>query len=126
MFELASYKEVTWIACIRHLSTEALIICQDRVFASFLCVLSYRSSSPGVLLRKGVLKISRKFTGEHPCQSLISIRLKSNFIEITLRHGCSPVNLRHICRTPFSRNTSGWLLLIIISFRKLRPDFTNF
>ena len=31
--------------------------------------------------------------------------------EITLRHGCSPVNLLHIFRTPFTRNTSGWLLL---------------
>ena len=32
-------------------------------------------------------------------------------IEITLRHGCSPVNLLHIFRTPFLKNTSGWLLL---------------
>ena len=30
----------------------------------------------------------------------ISIKLKSNFIEITLRHGCSPVNLLHIFKTP--------------------------
>ena len=26
----------------------------------------------------------------------------------------SPVNLLHIFRTPFSRNTSGWLLLIVV------------
>ena len=32
-------------------------------------------------------------------------------IEITLRHGCSPVNLLHIFRAPFSKNTSGRLLL---------------
>ena len=38
-------------------------------------------------------------------------KVASNFIEITLRHGCSPVNLLHIFRTPFSKNTSGWLLL---------------
>ena len=37
--------------------------------------------------------------------------LLGNFIEITLRHGCSPVNLLHIFRTIFPRNTSGWLLL---------------
>ena len=37
--------------------------------------------------------------------------LQSNFIEITLRHGCSPVNLRHIFRTPFTKGASGWLLL---------------
>ena len=37
--------------------------------------------------------------------------LQSNFIEITLWHGCSPVNFLHIFRTPFLRNTSRWLLL---------------
>ena len=34
-----------------------------------------------------------------------------NFIETTLRHGCSPVNLLHIFRTPFPNKTSGLLLL---------------
>ena len=52
-------------------------------------------------LKKGVLKICRKFTGEHPCRSVILINLQSNFIEITLRHDCSPVILLHIFRTPF-------------------------
>ena len=37
----------------------------------------------------------------------------SNFIEIPLRHGCSPVNLLHIFRTPFRKNTAGGLLLNI-------------
>ena len=40
--------------------------------------------------------------------------LQSNFIEITLRHGCSPANLLHIFRAPFSNNTSGRLLMISI------------
>ena len=40
-----------------------------------------------VFLVKGVLKISSKVTGEHPCRSLISIKLLCNFIEITLRRG---------------------------------------
>ena len=30
-----------------------------------------------------------------------SIKLLCNFIEIALRHGCSPANLLHIFRTPF-------------------------
>ena len=34
-----------------------------------------------------------------------------NFNEITLRQGRSPVNLMHIFRTPFLKNTSGLLLL---------------
>ena len=50
-------------------------------------------------------------TREHPCRSVISTTLLSNFIEITLRHGCSPVNLLHIFRTSFTKNTSGLLLL---------------
>ena len=43
-------------------------------------------------------------------QSVISMKLQSNFIQITLRHGCSLVNLLHFFRTPLSKNTSGWLL----------------
>ena len=39
-------------------------------------------------------------------------KVASNFIEITLRHGCSPVNLLQISRTPFPKNTSGRLLLL--------------
>ena len=71
----------------------------------------HRSSHPEVFLVKVVLKICSKFTGEHPCRSVISIKLQSNFIEIALRHGCSPLNLLHIFRTPFARSTSRWLLL---------------
>ena len=64
-----------------------------------------------MFLGKGVLKICRKFTGEHPCRSVISIKLESNFIEIALRHGCSAVSVLHIFRIPFPKNTSGALLL---------------
>ena len=70
-----------------------------------------RSCHQGVFLRKGVLKICCKFTGEHPCRSVISIKLLCNFIDIAIRHGCSPIDLLHIFKTPFPRNTSGWLLL---------------
>ena len=64
----------------------------------------FRSSPPEVFLAKSVLKKCSKFTGGHPCQSAISIKLQSNFIEITLWHRCSPVNL----------NTSRQLLLPIL------------
>ena len=69
------------------------------------------SSHSEVLLKKAVLKICRKFTGEHPCRSIISIKLYCNFVEIAIWHGCSPVNLLHIFRTPFYKNTSEWLFL---------------
>ena len=55
------------------------------------------------------------------CRSVISTKLLCNFIEITLRHRCSPLNLLHIFRTPFPRNTSEWLLLVIFyCFRETR------
>ena len=46
-----------------------------------------KSSHPEVFLGKVVLKLCSKFTGEHPCQSAISVKLLCNFIEITLQHG---------------------------------------
>ena len=78
-----------------------------------------RSNPSKVFLKKVVLKICIKFTGEHPCRSVISIKLYSNFIEITLWHGCSAVNLLHIFRTLFPKNTSGWLLLSLLLFLDL-------
>ena len=63
-----------------------------------------------MFLVKGVLYICSKVTEEHPCRSVISIKL---LYKITLRHDCSPVNLLYIFRIPFCKNTSGWLLLYI-------------
>ena len=76
--------------------------------------LTSRSSPPEVFLGIGILKICSKFTGKHPYRRMISIKLQSNFIEITRRHGCSPVNLLHFFRTPFPMNTSEGLLLHIL------------
>ena len=85
-----------------------------------------RSSHPEVFLENGVLKICSKFTGDHPYLSVISIKLQSNFNEITLWHGCSPVNLLHIFRTPFSKNTSGRLLLyFVLSYFIIVPPEGN-
>ena len=69
-----------------------------------------RSSPPEIFLGKFVLKICSKLTAEHPYQSVISIKLLCNFIEMTLRHGCSPVSMLHIFRTPFPKSTFGRLL----------------
>ena len=38
---------------------------------------TYRSSPPDMLLGKVVLRIYSKFTGEHPCRSVISIKLQN-------------------------------------------------
>ena len=62
----------------------------------------YRNSHPEVFLKKGVLKICSKFTGEHPCQSVLSIEL---------RLGCS-VNLLHLFKTAIIKNSSEGLYLL--------------
>ena len=55
------------------------------LYSQILIMIStYRINHPEVFLGKGVLKICSKFTGEHLCRSAISIKLQSNFIEITL------------------------------------------
>ena len=77
---------------------------------------NFRSSHPEVFLRKVVLKICSKFIGE-------STRAECDFNkvalgEITLRHRCSPVNLLHIFRITFPKNTSGRLLLEISTLVK--------
>ena len=41
-----------------------------------------------MLVRKCVLKICSKFTGEHPCLSVISIKLQSNLYLRTPLEGC--------------------------------------
>ena len=53
----------------------------------------FRSSPPELFLVKDVLKTCSKFTGEHPCR------------------GCSAVNLLHIFRTLFYKNTYERLFL---------------
>ena len=60
-----------------------------------------------MFLGKGVLKTCSKFTGEHPCRSVISIE------QLYWSHTSAWVlcwNLLYIFRTTFSKNTSGWLL----------------
>ena len=93
----------------------------------FISIISYRSTPPDVLLGKGVLKICSKFTGEQPCQSVISITLLWNFIEITFWHEYSSVNLLYIFRTPFPKNTSGERgLLLYLNFQDYFEKFFHY
>ena len=78
--------------------------------AETLTAVEQKQSFRRVLI-KGVLKICSKFTGQHPCRNVIPIKFLCNVIEITLRHGCSPVNLVHIFITP-PKIISGGLLLV--------------
>ena len=65
-----------------------------------------------MFLGKGVLKKFSKFTGGHPCRSVILIKLLCDFIEIAPRHGCSPVKLLHVFTTLLPENIYEGLLLI--------------
>ena len=69
-----------------------------------------------MFLGKRVLKICSKFTGEHPCRSVVPMELQSNFIETTLRHECPFANLLHIFRTPSPKNTSGRVASVFIYY----------
>ena len=97
--------------CIWQILESIRSISTDKVVENMIC----KSSHPEVFLEKPVLKICSKSTGEHQCQSVIPIKLLCKFIEITLRHECSPVNLPYIFRTSFTKNPSGWLLLDMFS-----------
>ena len=80
-----------------------------------------RSIPPKMFLRKDVLKICRKFTGEHFCRSMISVKLQRNFTEVTLRYGCS-VNLLHIFRTTSPKKAAFDICLSYMNWSNFR-DF---
>ena len=70
-------------------------------FSQVLLVMS-RSSRSEVLLGKGVLKICSTFTGEHPCRSMISIKLQSNFGMGVLLQICCIFSEHLFLRTPLN------------------------
>ena len=88
IFEKISIIDMRW-ECNIHIvwnSTKKIVLLLTSIFFIFL-LLAIKSS---------------RFTGEYPCRRVILI---------TLWHGYMAVDLLHIFRTPFLKNTSGWLLL---------------
>ena len=82
-----------------------------------------QKQSPRRVPRKRCFEDMQQIYRKTPMRSVILIKLFCNFIETTLQHGSSPVNLLHIFRTTFLKNTAGWLLLKIIvlkSFGKFK------
>ena len=69
-----------------------------------------KQSSGGVLRKKCYENMEQSYR-RIPIPKCDLNTVASNFIEITLRHGCFPINLLHIFRTPFPKNTFGRLLL---------------
>ena len=85
--------------------------------ACVLCLHVQKHSHRGVL-RKTCSENMQQIYRRTPmpkcdfCNFIEITILLCNFIEIILRHGDSPINLLHIFRTPFPKNTSGRLRLI--------------
>ena len=65
-------------------------VCGESEFLILIYLLDtgckFRNSHPKVFLEKGVLKIYSKFTGEHPCRSVVSIKLVCNFSTLLKSH----------------------------------------
>ena len=70
------------------------------------------------ILEESCSKNMQQIYRETPMPQCDFNKVASNFTEIALRHGCSPVNLLYIFRIPFPRNSSGWLLQNCLSFNK--------
>ena len=70
-----------------------------------------KQPSRGVLRKRCSENIQEIYRATSMPKYMISIKLLCNFLEITLRDRYSPVNLLHIFRPPFPKNTSGRLLL---------------
>ena len=77
----------------------------------------------GLLTCFGTIGIYKESVYWNVDQVLKNFSAQSNFTEITLQHGCSAVNLLHIFRTPFAKNTSGGLLLFYARFKLFRGVF---
>ena len=64
--------------------------------------------------KKGVFKNFVKLTGKHPCQNLFLNKVAgvraATLLKKRLWHKCFPVNFAKFLKTPFLKNTSGWLL----------------
>ena len=92
----AFHTAISWINTPKNL----VIVSLSRAFPSM-------KSSGNFVGMKRYLELGWKIV--HLVLSVL-IELQSNFIEIKLWHGCSPVNLLHIFRISFPKNTSGGLL----------------
>ena len=81
-----------------------------------------KQPSRGVL-RKRCFKNTQQIYRRTP---MTKCDLLCNFIEITLRHWCSPVNLLYILRTPFPKNTLKGLLLEQFLQRRIHTPSLTF
>ena len=93
-----------------------VIICCHQVIVGF-CGINWKHQKTShenletALQRCSYKKVFWKYATNLQEKTHAEMWLLSNCIEIMLWYGCSPVNLLHIFRTPFYKNTSGGLLV---------------
>ena len=90
------------------------IIWNDQVPLTNIKIITQKQPATCILIKRCSGNMQQIYR-EHPCWSVISIKLLWNFIKITFQHGCFPVNLLHIFRITFTKNTSGQLPQIIVN-----------
>ena len=93
-----------------------LLFCCPILLSSYTDFLFSSCPREVVLLGKGVLKICSKFTGEHLCRSVISIKWQSNLFLRTPLEGCFCLFRFlswHFCSCPF------WIINVLLPLSKL-------
>ena len=88
--------------------------------AMSLLGMQFRSSHRRRSVKKGVLRNFAKFTGKHLCQRLLFNKVAglrpATLLKKSLLHKCFPVHFTKFLRTPFLQNTTGRLLLAVLSW----------
>ena len=98
---------------------------QNRLSLFYKHRIIFRSSHQRCSIKKGVLRNFTKFTGKHLCQSLFFNKTFSTLLKKRLWHRCFPVSFLKFLRTPLLQNTSGRLLLKLITVFNLSISFRS-
>ena len=79
-----------------------------------LIIVRLKSALTSLYQKQPSRSVLRKMCSENMQQNMQQEKTHGElrFIELALWHGCSPLNLLHIHRTPFLKNTPGQLLLL--------------
>ena len=100
---------VSW--CLMYLRVLRTLVIWDSSYFTWIPV---QKQSSGGVLRKRCSENMRQTYRRTPMPKCDFNKVAKQLIEIAVRHGCSPVNLLHIFRTPYPKNTSEWLLLPVL------------
>ena len=93
-------------------------------------LVKYRSCHQWCSVKKGVLKCFAKSTGKHLWQSLFFDKVaglrSATSLKKRLWHRCFPVNFAKFLRTSFLQNTSGRLLLTLVTLENSVVEEVSF